>query len=133
MAKILKDKKIQPDLLISSTAKRAISTAKEFAKALGYKKHGIIREPKLYGADTGELLQFTKNLKEELISVMIFGHNPGLTYFVNLLAQTEIDNLPTCGIVAIRFDIKLWNEVNAGKGSLEFFEYPRLYFPDLDD
>ena len=57
--------------------------------------------------------------------VMLFGHNPGLTDFVNDLLDEEIDNVPTTGIVACNLKIDNWSEIGPGCGDLEFFDYPK--------
>ena len=56
---------------------------------------------------------------------MLVGHNPAFTYCVELLSSETIDNLPTCGLVRIDFDTKKWSNLQAGKGKLKLFEYPK--------
>ena len=51
----------------------------------------------------------------------MFGHNPGFTWAANQLANLDIDNIPTCGIVAMSFSVDSWSEVDFGKGKLIFF------------
>jgi len=133
MAKIFRDKKITPDLLASSTAVRAVAIAEEFADKLDYKKSKIRKNSELYLSETDNLLQYVQSLDNEDKTVMIFGHNPGITWFANYLTDGSIDNVPTSGIVAIDFDVKKWKEVSAGSGKLIFFEYPKLYFKDAED
>lgn len=133
MAKIFRDKKIDVDLIVSSTAVRALSTAYEFAKKLDYKKENILRSSEIYNADTDALFDYVKALDDENSTVMLFGHNPIFTWFANALSNSNIENIPTCGIVTIDFDVKKWNEIAGGKGSLRFFEYPKKYFKNAED
>jgi phosphohistidine phosphatase len=127
MGKRLKEKEIHPDLMLSSPAKRALSTAKKIAKVLKYPKADIKTERRLYHADEDTMLSIVTELKDKHNVVMIFSHNPGLTDFVNSLmnGQLDIDNVPTCGIVALQFDIVNWKEVSWGKGKMLFFDYPK--------
>lgn len=81
MAKVFLDKKMDPDLIASSTAVRALTTAKEFAKRLDYKKGKILKVPELYLSETDGLLSYLRNLDDDYQTVMIFGHNPGITCF----------------------------------------------------
>jgi len=64
---------------------------------------------------------------------MMFGHNPGFTWLANGLTKEAIENIPTCGIVAIDFDVSSWNEIGKQSGTLRFFEYPKLYFKEAED
>lgn len=127
MGKRLKEKGIAPDVLITSPAKRAKSTAKRIAKVLEYPKEKIVSVRKLYHASEEEILTVVQSLKEKHDHVMMVGHNPGLTDFVNALIDqsTDIDNMPTCGIVAVSFPATLWKDVNWGKGHFLFFDYPK--------
>ena len=133
MAKILRDKKMDVDLMVSSTAVRAFDTAKEFAKKLDYKKEKIVRASDLYLAEADGMLDYVQRLDDDYKTVMMFGHNPGITWFANLLSNGSIENIPTCGIVAIDFKVKSWSDVSSGSGSLRFFEYPKMYLKDAED
>ena len=127
MGKRLKEKDIQPTLLLSSPAKRALSTAKGIAKVLKYPKDDIKTDRRLYHADEETMLTVVRELKEKQDVVMIFSHNPGLTEFVNSLmdGELDIDNVPTCGVVAFKLDLDTWKDVDWGKGKLLFFDYPK--------
>jgi len=127
MGKRLKEKDIQPTLLLSSPAKRALSTAKRIAKVLKYPKDDIKTDRRLYHADEETMLTIVRELKEKQDVVMIFSHNPGLTEFVNSLmdGELDIDNVPTCGVVAFKLDLDTWKDVDWGKGKLLFFDYPK--------
>ena len=133
MATVLKKKHITTDLIISSTAIRALLTAKIFAKELGYKKDHIIQDKGLYLAELEELIEIVKQLPDKNSVVCLFGHNPGITSFTNFLCNAGIDNVPTCGICAISFPFDSWQEVASGNGKLDFFEFPKLYFKDAED
>ena len=127
MGKRFKEKDIHPDWMVSSPAKRALSTAKRIAEALKYKKDDIKSDRRLYHADEETILTVVKELKDNRNVVMLFGHNPGLTEFVNSLmdGSQDIDNIPTCGVVAFQFSIEHWTEVDWGKGKMLFFDYPK--------
>ena len=127
MAKRLKEKDIHPDLLITSSAKRATSTARKIAKILKYHKTDIKIMDKLYHADEDTMLDVLNKLKDKHNVVFMFGHNPGLTDFVNSIMSEEldIDNVPTCGVVAFQFQAEHWNQVTWGTGKMMFFDYPK--------
>lgn len=125
MGKRLKEREIIPDLLLSSPAVRTIETCRHIATVLGYPLEKIKTEPRLYHADEDKLLQIVKELKDRDDCVMLFGHNPGLTVFTNLLLNEDIDNIPTCGIVSTLLDVNSWNKVKYGSGQLDFYDYPK--------
>jgi len=133
MAKKFREKKMDVDLIVSSTAERAMDTAKEFAKKLDYKKEKIVGDSALYLVEADELLAYVKKLDDDYKSIMLFGHNPGFTWFANYLTNGKIENVPTCGIVAIDFDTKVWNEIAEGTGIVRFFEYPKLYLKEGEE
>ena len=126
MARRLKEKEIHPDLLLSSPAARAISTCKVIAETAGYHHNQIKTDSRLYHASEETLLQIVKKLSDEIDVVMIFAHNPGLTDFANrLLPEPFTNNIPTCGITGIQFDISSWQDVQWGNGEIHFFDYPK--------
>lgn len=116
--------------LISSSAVRAFTTAEAFAKALGKSKDDIFYEENLYMASENEALNIIKTAPDDYNTLFIFCHNPGITYLVNRLSNSNIDNVPTCGVACITFDTDKWMDVSFGKGELKFFEYPKKYYKD---
>lgn len=127
MGKRLKEKGVHPGLIIASPAKRAWSTAKRIAAALKYSRENIKTDSALYLADDEKLLSVVQKLKDKHNTVILVSHNPGLTDFVNSLRSDEmdIDNVPTCGVVAFSLNIDSWKDVNWGTGKVIFFDYPK--------
>ncbi|MGK9476184.1 SixA phosphatase family protein [Melioribacter sp. OK-6-Me] len=128
MARLIKEKGVVPDLMLSSPAKRSFDTAIIFAKTYGKDKNDIIIEDQIYEAGMRELSLVVENIDDDYDSVFLFGHNPGLTNFANLVGSEYLDNMPTCSIVGIEFDINSWKNVERGKGNTFLFEYPKKYF-----
>ena len=126
MGEVLKDKKVKPDLIISSPAKRAKKTALEIATKLYYPEKKIQYIDELYEADSNSIFSIIKNIDSKFSVVMIFGHNPGLTLINNYISNNYIENIPTCGIVALHSD-KQWKEIEKQSCKQLFFEYPKLY------
>ena len=120
---------ITPDLMITSSAKRARRTAFAIALEVGYAKKDIIRTKYLYHAGEDEMLSLVQKQHDDIHSLMLFGHNPGFTYFANALANASIDNIPTSGIAAIQFPVDAWKDVKFGEGELLFFDYPKKGSP----
>lgn len=125
MALRLADYPLQPLRLVSSPAKRAITTAQIFAEHLGIPLNEIVLEPRIYEASPNMLLQIIGELDNDIDSVAFFGHNPGLTLLVNYLADESIYNLPTCSVVHLRFDdVADWKAISGGTGTLVWLAEP---------
>ena len=121
----LAKRKDRPDLIVSSPAVRALATARIIAKKLGYGCKDIVVEERLYGAGVVELLDVIRNADESVTTLMLFGHNPGLTELANHLGPREIPNLPTCGVLHLRFDADVWAVVGYSRGDEVLFDFPK--------
>lgn len=127
MGNILKNKQEFPDLIISSPAKRALKTAKLIAEKLDYKTKNIEVNKNLYMAGINEFIDVISNINKDHKNVMLFSHNYGITDFANYISNSDIQNIPTCGIVKISFVIKNWQEIQNTKGNLQYFIYPKMF------
>ena len=127
MAKVLSKLISKPNLIVSSYAVRALTTAKFFADEFDYKKENIQVEEQLYMCSPQTIIDLLKGFDNEVKTILLFGHNPELTEFCNKINNHAIDNMPTCGMYGVKFDIESWNEVDFGKGKFKFFEYPKKY------
>ncbi len=124
MAQRLKKKGIFPDAILTSDARRALSTALLTAENLKLEKDDIQVSNKLYEASSAEILSEIKKVSDEIETLFVFGHNPGLN---NLIADFggEIDNLPTAGQFGFIFESDSWNEIAARNAKVWFFDYPK--------
>lgn len=125
MAKRLKEKRVVLDLLLTSPAVRALSTAKEMAKVLNCDEHKVKTLPDLYHASPEKILHILKQVKDNFNIVMLVGHNPGLTEFIDALTELAIDNVPTCGVAAFQLNINSWRELEMKEETLLFYDYPK--------
>jgi phosphohistidine phosphatase len=127
MAARFKEKQITPAILLSSPAKRAIKTCKIFASELKYPETVIHTNPDLYHASENMLLKIVQCMRDDFNEIMIFGHNPGLNDFAEMLTGVFIENIPTCGMIAIQFPFNQWNKTAAGTGKILFFDFPKKF------
>lgn len=126
MAQRLAQYRMQPELLVSSPAKRALTTAQIFAAHLHISIKDIQVNERIYAADTNNLLRVINEMDNQYDHVALFGHNPALTLLVNDLANEHIANMPTCSIAHIHFeDIPDWAMVSGGLGQMTWFAYPK--------
>ncbi len=126
MAKRLLEKKIAIDAFISSPAKRAFTTCKYFAAAYGIKEKQIQCFQDLYLAGVQNFYDVIKRIDDNYNSIAVFSHNNGITSFANELTKTQVDNMPTCSIFAVKLDIKHWKDFEKAKKEFWFFDYPKL-------
>lgn len=108
MGKLLRSKKLVPDLIISSTAERAVKTAELVAKASKYDNE-IIYSEALYMAEPAIILKTIKEHAKKQKTVMVIGHNPGLEALLQILTD-KVESLPTASIAYLSAKIDKWDE-----------------------
>jgi len=126
MAKGLIKNKIDIDCFISSPARRAKKTAKLFVNEYERDESEILLIAELYHASVQTFINVVSELNDSYETVAIFSHNPGITEFVNILTDVRIDNMPTCGIFAVKSEINSWAGFADAKKALWFFRYPKM-------
>lgn len=122
----LQEQGVKPDFILTSSALRARETANYIAIGLGLDKGLMKVDPALYHADAEQLLAQFDDLSDTFNSVMLVGHNPALTNFVNFFLVPPIDWLPTSGVVALQFDTEHWDEIRTAPRSVRFVIFPKL-------
>lgn len=125
MSKALNEQKILPDIIFSSPANRALTTARIFSSELSYPLGGIIVRESIYEAGTEDLLELIKSFDNQINSAMLFGHNPGFIMLAQELTNSEIEFFPTCTIFGMELQINSWNEISAGTGKCFLFKSPK--------
>lgn len=107
-----------PDLIISSPAIRAFSTALIFANHFSYAPDRIQLHSSVYEAEVRQLMYVAGEVSGGFKKVMMFGHNPGFTDFLNVLCGPVCVQLPTAAVAHIRLKIKDWKEISPDTGEL---------------
>ena len=109
MGRTLQERDLVPDLVISSTATRAMDTASAVAKHSGYKGKRLKFES-LYAAEPAAYLAVLREVDDNYQRILIVGHNPGVEELIEMLTG-EIHIIPTCTLAQIEFDIEKWSTV----------------------
>ena len=117
---------IRPSLIITSPATRAWTTARIIASEIGYPTEFLQREDSLYLASLDDLLGAVVAQDVGFNSLIVVGHNPGLTEFANFLIPGLTNNLPTAGVVSVGIERDDWNLYQQAKAELLVFDYPKL-------
>lgn len=115
---------VMPQLVVSSPARRAKSTAGAITRALGY-RGPVSFDEKLYLGTLRYHLELIEGLMKTVDSLFLVGHNPTITELAEYLTGREFTNVPTCGIVAISYVTDAGFSRRPGDGRLLFFDYPK--------
>jgi len=110
----IKNKITAPQKIISSDANRAQTTANFFKDAWEIADNNFIINHELYDFGGQKVLEVIKNIDDNYDIVMIVGHNHAFTSIANMLGDSNINNITTCGFVAIEFNVDSWKYVNYG-------------------
>ncbi len=127
IGELLLKKQILPDIVYSSDAVRALTTAKIICEKINYPTNKILIKSEIYEASITDLLNLLASFQDVNNHVMMFGHNPGFTYLANYLCNNFNNNMPTCSFVHLTFETNNWIEITANSGTLKYFEYPKKY------
>jgi phosphohistidine phosphatase len=102
------------DLVVSSTATRAQSTAEPVVAALGCP---LQLDRAIYDASAGELLQVVQGLPDAAGVVLLVGHNPGFEGLTAVLTGAT-PAYPTAALGTVELAVDRWSEVAPGSGVL---------------
>ena len=128
MGKILFEKNITPDLVLSSTAKRAKKTAQKiFFDIYGFMESQIHLTDDLYFTGVPFHMRIINTLLDTKNTVALVGHNPDFSNLIDFLANNPVQEMPTSGIYCLDFEVDSWSEVIRHSGKVRFFEYPKKY------
>lgn len=112
-------------VMISSPALRALSTARLFAEAAGYPLDDIVVDDRVYLADDTSLADIVAEFDDTWEHVVLVGHNPGFTDFVNKATKHFIENLPTGGIAELQYNVDRWDQVETVQAILAELDLPK--------
>lgn len=116
---------IVPDYMLASSAIRAINTARIIAETLDFPLDRIVTDEHIYSSGVEELVERIKGIERKFNTVLCVGHNPSLTWLAHYLCEDAKMNIPTCGVVGIRFEMRNWSEIASAEGQLATFIHPQ--------
>jgi phosphohistidine phosphatase len=124
VGRFLREEDLMPDLIVSSTAVRARKTAQKTAKQCDYPR-AIELEQRLYLAGVPAHYAVVRGVAADCRRLLIVGHNPGISEFLNRLTSTD-EEMPTAGLAVVQFPIKRWNDLTPkSRGTLVNLRRPR--------
>ena len=123
MSNYLREKEKKIDKLILSTSKRTRLTSKYFTEKIHFDSISYLDE--LYHASYSDIINIISKVENNFNSVMVIGHNPGLTELINQYTMMNIYNLPTTGVVKVEFKGDKWERITENKGIIVYKKFPK--------
>lgn len=114
-----------PDLVVTSPAVRAMNTSIIISRKLDFSLERIEANANMYEASVTDVMKIMSGINDSVSHAMLVGHNPTLTMLINRLQKKPLDNLPTCGVYHLEFDISSWSEIYDAKGKVQFALFPK--------
>jgi phosphohistidine phosphatase len=110
IGRLIKDKELIPQCILSSTACRATETAEIVVKSSGFEGK-VDYLDSFYMAEPNAYLEGLQSLPDDIERVMIIGHNPGLEGLLQIISG-RVESLPTSSIAHIVLPINQWKDLN---------------------
>jgi phosphohistidine phosphatase len=124
-----------PDRLVTSTAARALGTAKIAREVMRLPMESLILNSSLYLAEAPRILNVVRQLDESWRHVVLFGHNPGLHEFAErILARAHVSKMPTCTAVLLALPHAYWGLADWSEAQMIGYVTPKALerrFPEL--
>lgn len=94
---------IQPDIILCSSAARTRETLTSFIKVTNIKSAVKFLEP-LYHASASEILNTILAFSDQYSSIMVVGHNFGISTLADRLSNKGAEQMSTSAIHVLQFD-----------------------------
>ena len=125
MAELAHALALRPDHIVTSPAVRTVSTAKEFARALGFALPKIRYDDRIYLAERNMLVTILRAVPATRRHVLMVGHNPGISRLARFLSGDEsLADLAPAAVCALAAEIDRWEDVEAGAFKLRTLRWP---------
>ena len=128
MGKRFADRDERFDLVLTSPARRAQTTAELFCENCGYPIDHIIVDDDLYFLGSGTIEAVIRAQDDAVAALMLVFHNPDITYFVNAIGdsgKTYVANVPTSGLIKSVCEVGSWSDWTHARARCEYFDYPK--------
>lgn len=117
----LKEMQVMPDLVMSSPATRALSTAIVISNKINYPQNKIISVSPLYEGKLRGIVSLLRNVNNSITSVMLVGHNPMFDELYAYLCERPTLSIKKGEVAALILNINSWSELNKNTGRYYFY------------
>lgn len=124
MGRVMRDKGVTPDLIISSPSRRTVETVELALSKARIKVETCRYDRRVYMASDSQLLKILKENGSEIDSIMIIGHNPGLEDLLYRLTNCD-EHMATASLVCIQCSIACWKDLSDGCGKVRWIIHPK--------
>ena len=123
----LRERQLRPALVLTSPAARALRTAQIVASTIDYAHERIALDPRLYLAEPAAIAEIIAAQDAALGSLLVVGHNPGLTDLVHrVLPDFDVDDMPTGAVVGVDYvDAVAWSSVEGATAAFSYYDFPK--------
>lgn len=123
MGRVIKERKINPELILCSTAKRTKQTIKLVNETAKFDADVTFTNA-IYHASANQLIDLIRKQKPSVNSILLIGHNPGLEDFIQVLTG-KFEPIPTAALVQIDVSAEQWSGITNGDNQLAWIVRPR--------
>jgi phosphohistidine phosphatase len=125
IAERLHEQQRRPALILTSPAARALRTAQIVASVTGYAPERIALERRLYLAGPAAIVEIIAAQDAAVDTLLVVGHNPGLTDLVHrLLPDFDVDDMPTGAVVGVDYAVA-WSSMDDATAALSYYDFPK--------
>lgn len=117
----LKEMQVMPDLVMSSPATRALSTAIILSNKIIYPQNKIISVSPLYEGKLRGIVSLLRSVNNNITSVMLVGHNPMFDELYAYLCERPSVSIKKGEVAALILNINSWSELNKNTGRYYFY------------
>lgn len=114
-----------PELVLSSTAVRALETTELLMSTLKLGSETLLTTDTIYEAPLSALEKAVSNLPQQISIAMMVGHNPGMSSLGDFLDSQSSLQMPTCAMACFELDIDRWQDVYRDCAAMLWYDYPK--------
>lgn len=122
----LLEHQLKPELILASPANRTRETARIIAEKIDFSLSHIQFQDDIYNASVEDLLGILMHVPNEIHTLILVGHNPGITMLANYLGEAHITTMTTASACALSFEMENWNDLTMAEAKLKFHYDPHL-------
>jgi len=123
IGELIYERGLQPQIIVSSPAKRAKQTA-VLVKEIAEVSKPVKFDERIYEASPHALFNLIREIDEKWESVLIVGHNPGFENLVRMLTGETV-SMPTAALAKINLNLENWHDLEINLNELEFLIRPK--------
>ena len=110
--------------IVSSNAMRAIQTSEQIADQINYDISKIHIDPELYEASVRIVLNLVCDLNNDWNEVIIVGHNPVMSFFVEYITGHHFDGMEAGSLVKISCEVDDWKQISEESATFQYYVSP---------